>query len=99
VIVQHAPKRVMLGDFPMVRMPTVASEVTLIEAFADTKVIGVTINHELMSDDDVSQSIVELEDSLGLPVTDALTRPLDRLVDMVLLAFPELGVSLAPSAP
>ncbi len=27
VIVQHAPKRTMLGDFPMVPMPTVAGEI------------------------------------------------------------------------
>jgi len=40
VIVQHAPKRKVLGDFPMVPMPTAASEIALIEAFADTRVIG-----------------------------------------------------------
>src|SRR6187455_3322507 len=49
VIVQHAPKRTVLGDFPMVAMPTVASEIAMIEAFADTRVIGVTINHEEMT--------------------------------------------------
>src|SRR5690554_5264056 len=42
VIVQHAPRRTVLGDFPMVAMPSVAAEIRLIEAFADTKVIGVT---------------------------------------------------------
>ena len=46
---QHAPKREVLGDFPMMPMPTVASEIALIEAFADTRVIGVTINHEEMT--------------------------------------------------
>ena len=49
VIVQHAPKRRVLGDFPMMPMPTVASEVALIEAFADTKVIGIT--HQPRADD------------------------------------------------
>ncbi|MCW2521927.1 MAG: hypothetical protein JWO63_262 [Frankiales bacterium] len=97
VIVQHAPKRVMLGDFPMMPMPTLASEVTLIEAFADTKVIGVTINHEHMDDDQIGAAIDEVEADLGLPATDPLTRPLDRLVDMVLLAFPALADSLSPS--
>ena len=91
VIVQHAPKRQVLGDFPMVAMPTAASEVRLIEAFADTKVIGLTINHEHMSDDEVSAAIVAYELELGVPATDPLTRPLDRLVDMVLLAFPTLA--------
>ena len=90
VIVQHAPERVMLGDFPMVAMPTAASEIKLIEAFADTKVIGVTINHEQMTDARIGEAIEEHERELGIPATDPLTRPLGRLVDMVLLAFPEL---------
>ena len=92
VIVQHAPKREVLGDFPMVKTPTVASEIALIEAFADTRVIGVTINHELMTDDEVTAVIDEYELDLGLPVTDALTRPIERLVDMVLSAFPAIGM-------
>jgi uncharacterized NAD-dependent epimerase/dehydratase family protein len=97
VIVQHAPKRVMLGDFPMVAMPTIASEIALIEAFADTKVIGVTLNHEDMTDDEITAAIDEHEQALRLPATDPLTRPLDRLVEMVLLAFPSLSASLATS--
>ncbi|MCW2497315.1 DUF1611 domain-containing protein [Jatrophihabitans sp.] len=97
VIVQHAPKRVMLGDFPMMPMPTIESEIALIEAFADTSVIGVTINHEGMSDDEVSAAIVTYESELGLPATDPLTRPLDQLVEMVLHAFPALAERLLPS--
>src|SRR5690606_31311383 len=98
VIVQHAPGRETLGDFPMIPMPTVASEIALIETFADTKVIGVTINHEHMSDDQVGEVIVDYELALGLPTTDPLTRPLDRLVDMVLLAFPTLAAPCASAA-
>ncbi len=95
VIVQHAPKRRTLGDFPMIAMPSLASEVALIEAFADTKVIGVTINHEGMTDADVSDAIEEIGLDLGLPSTDPLTRPLDELVEMVLLAFPALAIASA----
>jgi uncharacterized NAD-dependent epimerase/dehydratase family protein len=98
VIVQHAPKRRVLGDFPMVAMPTAESEVRLIEAFADTKVIGLTINHELMTDAEVSAAIERYELELGVPATDPLTRPLGRLVDMVLLAFPELAAPFASAA-
>lgn len=90
VIVQHAPGRQVLGDFPMMPMPTAASEVRLIEAFAHTKVIGITLNHEHLTDDEVSAAIEAHEQELGIPATDPLTRPLDRLVDMVLLAFPAL---------
>jgi uncharacterized NAD-dependent epimerase/dehydratase family protein len=91
VIVQHAPGRVMLGDFPMVPMPTVASEVKLIEAFIDTTVIGITVNHENLTGDEIGPAIAAIERDLGLPATDPLTRPIDQLVDMVLAAFPAIA--------
>lgn len=91
VIVQHAPKRTMLGDFPMVAVPTVSSEIALIEAFASTTVIGVTLNHEGMEGDEIDHAIAAHRLELGLPVSDPLTRPGTELVDMVLRAFPELA--------
>lgn len=91
VIVQHAPKRRVLGDFPMMPMPTAASEIALIEAFADTRVIGVTINHEEMTPLEIDDAIADHRLHLGLPVTDPLTRSAAELVDMVLLAFPALA--------
>jgi uncharacterized NAD-dependent epimerase/dehydratase family protein len=100
VIVQHAPKRQVLGDFPMMPMPTAASEIKLIEAFADTKVIGVTINHEEMAPAEIDEAIADHRLRLGLPVTDPLTRPGSELVEMVLLAFPALAAkaTAAPAA-
>jgi uncharacterized NAD-dependent epimerase/dehydratase family protein len=91
VIVQHAPGRKVLGDFPMVAMPTVTSEIALIEAFADTRVIGVTVNHENLSKAQLAAAIDEIELDTGLPATDPLTRPLAELVEMVLQAFPALS--------
>ncbi|WP_051063321.1 DUF1611 domain-containing protein [Ilumatobacter nonamiensis] len=90
VILQHAPARSMISDFPAFPMPTPASEINLIETFADTRVIGLTINHEGMTDSEVSAAITLYEAELQIPATDALTRPPDRLVDMVLAAFPDL---------
>lgn len=94
VILQHAPARRWLGDFPDVAMPTPESEINLIETFADTKVIGLTINHEHMTDAEVSAAITLYELELGIPATDALTRSPDALVDMVVRAFPHLGRKL-----
>ena len=98
VILQHAPSRRMLGDFPGVPTPTPVSEIALLRAFAGVKVIGLTINHEDMTDAEVSAAIILYELELGIPATDALTRPTDRLVDMVLLAFPALVADLASGA-
>jgi uncharacterized NAD-dependent epimerase/dehydratase family protein len=91
VILQHAPARRWLGDFAAVPMPSPAREIHLIETFADTKVIGLTINHEHMTDAEVTQAISRYEAELGIPVTDALTRSPDRLVEIVVRAFPELA--------
>jgi uncharacterized NAD-dependent epimerase/dehydratase family protein len=91
VVLQHAPARTVLGDFPDVPMPTPQSEIALIETFSDTKVIGLTINHEDMTDAEVTAAITLYELELGIPATDALTRSPDRLVDIVLGAFPGLA--------
>lgn len=90
VILQHAPARKTISDFPAFPMPTPASEIKLIETFADTKVIGLTINHEDMTDSEVTAAITMYELELGIPATDALTRPTDQLLSMVFAAFPDL---------
>jgi len=90
VVLQHAPARTHRCDFPQMVMPTAASEINLIQTFVDTKVIGLTINHENMTDAEVGAAILLYELELGIPVTDALTRSPERLAEMVLLAFPEL---------
>ncbi len=95
VILQHAPARRTVSDFPAFAMPTPSSEIQLIETFAETKVIGLTINHENMTDSEVSAAIALYELELGIPATDALTRPTDRLVEMVLAAFPGLRARTA----
>lgn len=97
VILQHAPKRPHRCDFPTMAMPDPADEIKLIEAFADTKVIGLTINHEGMTEADINTAALSLSAKLDLPVTDALARPVQRLTDMVIAAFPSLvaGTTMA----
>lgn len=91
VILQHAPARRFLCDFPDVAMPTAASEINLIQTFAKTEVIGLTLNHEHMTDAEVTEAIAEYEREMGFPVTDALSRSPSRLVDMVVRRFPHLA--------
>ena len=90
VILQYAPKRPHRCDFPKMPMPSPEDEIALIESFADTKVIGVTINHEDMTEGDISTTITLQSDRLGLPITDALNRPANEHLRMVVLAFPKL---------
>jgi uncharacterized NAD-dependent epimerase/dehydratase family protein len=90
VILQHAPARRTRCDFGDLVIPSPAVEINLIETFAETKVIGLTINHEDMSDAEVTAAIASYEIELGIPATDALWRSTDALVEMVLRAFPVL---------
>ena len=90
VILQHAPKRAHRCDFPDMPMPTPVSEIALIEAFSDTKVIGMTLNHEGMSEAEITSTIAAQSEILGLPVTDALSRPQAHLLAMVVTAYPSL---------
>lgn len=89
VVLQHAPKSAHRCDFPAMPMPGSKSEIALIEAFADTRMIGITLNHEAMTDAEVDRAIDSLSRDLGIPVTDALTRPEVHLSDMVVAAFPQ----------
>lgn len=98
VVLQHAPGRRTRCDFTQMVMPEPAAEINLIETFAKTKVIGVTINHENMSDAEVSLAIVRYESELGIPTTDALSRSPEHLMNMVLNAFPKLTEKLPAAA-
>ena len=95
VLLQHAPGRTHRCDYAQMEMPTPASEINLIQTFSDTKVIGLTINHENMTSVQVDTAITRYERELGIPATDALTRSPERLVEMVFAAFPELEEKMA----
>ena len=93
IILQHAPMRKMRGDFPRFAMPTVESEIHLLETFSEVKVIGITLNHEEMSDNDLDDVTKLYEDQYGLLTTDATKHDPEKLVRMVLSAFPALEKS------
>lgn len=90
VIIQHAPKREHLGDFSYMEMPTVKSEIDLIESFSKSKVIAVTINHENMTDEELVTTISEYEKDLNLPTTDALKFGCNKLIESIFDAYPTL---------
>jgi uncharacterized NAD-dependent epimerase/dehydratase family protein len=98
VIMQHAPARRVLSDYPEVAMPLPARELSLIELFGRTRVIGLTINHENMTDAEVTAACTLYEADLGVPAADALWHAPEELVSMVVAAFPELKRDAALAA-
>ena len=90
IILQHPPRRINHCDYPGIPMPTLESEIELIEAFSKSKVIAITLNHEDMTDDEVKNTIVEYEYEYELPATDVLKNGCDKLVNTLFEVFPEL---------
>ena len=88
VAMDAVPPQFCCGELE--RVILAASRDALIEAFADTRVIGVTINHEDMTEADLDATITRCRRDLVLPVSDALARPAGDLVAMVLAACPGL---------
>lgn len=83
IILQHAPKRKIRCDFPDYRMPTIASEIELLEVFSKSKVVAITLNHEGMTDKEIDTHIALYEEEHGIPVTDVLARGCDKLIALL----------------
>jgi uncharacterized NAD-dependent epimerase/dehydratase family protein len=90
IIIQHPPRRANHCDYPNVPMPSLESEIELIEMFSRAKVIAITINHEDMTDDEVGDTIAEYERTYNLPTTDILKHGCHKLVKRLFGVFPEL---------
>lgn len=92
IIVQHPPKRKNIGDYPFMPMPTLGSEINLIEVFSKSKVVAITLNHEDMTDLEVERTVKEYEEAFALPTTDALKHGCDKLVNQLFKVFPDLSL-------
>lgn len=90
IILQHPPKRSFRCDFPNIPMPSLQSEIELLEVFSKSKVIAITLNHEGMSDDVVEKTISAYELEFDLPTTDVLKHGCDKLIERLYETFPEL---------
>ncbi|MEQ9405600.1 MAG: DUF1611 domain-containing protein [Cyclobacteriaceae bacterium] len=90
IIIQHPPKRENHCDYPAIPMPTLESEIKLIEAFSKSRVIAITINHEDMTDEQVDQTVLEYQDKYMLPTTDVLKHGCYKLIRKLFKVFPQL---------
>ena len=93
IILQHPPKRKERCDFPGILMPTLESEIKLIEIISGAKVIALTLNHEDMTDKEIQDTVVEYEGTYGLPTMDVLKHGCEKIVGRLLEVFPELKLS------
>ncbi len=90
VILQHPPARKFRCDFPHLAMPTVESEIKLIEAIAQTRVMAITLSHENLADKAMLPIIEAYEQQFHLPTTDVLSQGCQKLVQALSKQFPTL---------
>ncbi|MDY7007772.1 MAG: DUF1611 domain-containing protein [Cyanobacteriota bacterium] len=90
IILQHPPSRKFRCDFPLLAMPTVESEIKLIEAISQSKVMGIALSHENLTDTDILKIIDDYEGRFRLPTTDVLTYGCEKFVQMLGNHFPQL---------
>lgn len=90
IIVQHPPKRKTRCDFPRIPMPTLESEIELLEIFSRSRVIAISINHEDMVDGELEEIIAEYETRYRLPTTDPLKYGCGKFISRLLEVFPEI---------
>ena len=90
IILQHAPARKQRCDFPNLIMPTIASEIVLIETISQARVMGITLNHEALSRSEMVEFINEYETQFKLPTTDVLIEGCDKIIECLCKSFPLL---------
>lgn len=91
IIIQHPPKRKNHCDYPGLALPTLESEIELNEVFSRSEVIAITINHEEMTDEEIKKTITDYEMKFKLPTTDVLKHGCKKLINILMVKFPELA--------
>ncbi|PZV09083.1 MAG: DUF1611 domain-containing protein [Leptolyngbya sp.] len=91
VILQHPPARKFRCDFPRLVMPTVESEIQLIEAISHSQVIAIALSHENLTAEEIPEIIKDYESRLRLPTTDVLNYGCQKLVQSLCNYFPKLN--------
>ena len=83
VILQHAPKRRHLEDFPEFPMPPLEKYIRLIELMTDRRPVAITVNTEGMSYDEVESYIEEVERKHGILACAPTLQGVGRIVDLL----------------
>jgi uncharacterized NAD-dependent epimerase/dehydratase family protein len=91
VILQHPPGREFRCDFPHLVMPTVESEIQLIEGISQSSVMAITLSHENLADEEILTIIEDYEKQFQLPTTDVLSHGCQKLVQTLVHHFPKLS--------
>lgn len=90
VILQHAPGRKTLDGFPQFKMGDPADDILILETLGKRfklRVLGVSINHENLSDRQLDTWARKLEERLGRPAADPLKHGPEKLCKAIIRRF------------
>ena len=90
IVLQHAPGRKYRSytdDVPHLPVGTVERESELIRVWAGCDVIGIALNPESLTREQVVEKIAEYEKKYGLPTCDVLVDGPDKIVDAIIKRF------------
>jgi uncharacterized NAD-dependent epimerase/dehydratase family protein len=96
IILQHPPAREFRCDFPTLLMPTIESEIQLIETIANTRVLAIALSHENLATEEILSTIQQYETRLNLPTTDVLSYGCQKLIQSLAVHFPKLSQKIKP---
>jgi uncharacterized NAD-dependent epimerase/dehydratase family protein len=99
VILQHPPARQFRCDFPNLVMPSIESEIQLIEAISQSEVIAIALSHENLTTDKVLKIIDDYEKRLHLPTTDVLHYGCQKIIQSLCSHFPKLNQKIKQASP
>jgi uncharacterized NAD-dependent epimerase/dehydratase family protein len=83
VILQHAPMRVEYDGFPGYRLHSLPEQINAIETISGKKVIAITLNHELMKQQEIAPACARITEETGLPAFDVLVFGANELVNLL----------------
>jgi uncharacterized NAD-dependent epimerase/dehydratase family protein len=83
IILQHAPARLEYDGFPGYPIQPLSQQIQVIELLSGKPVVGITINHEGLSTDQIPTSCNSIQKEVGLPAFDVLQDGAGALVKIL----------------
>jgi uncharacterized NAD-dependent epimerase/dehydratase family protein len=83
VILQHAPKRLEYDGFPGYKLHSLKEQINAIEVISGKEVLAITVNHELMAEDEILPACDKISEETGLPAFDVLAHGADELIGLL----------------
>ncbi len=83
VVLQHAPGRKEYDGFPGYPIQPIEQQIQAIEVISDKPVVALAVNHENLSEEELSKACEDLSRRTGLIAIDVLREGSDKLVEIL----------------